>query len=177
VSRLTIAYIRWRSARSNSVVAAKHIGNPPLLALVLAAAAHIACSDSDRALERRLAMEADKGAGTVVRIASLTDFAWESVHVFGPYASQEAINHELGFAWPEAARTGISGSDGIALLVFVRDGAVVRYVAQPRREGDFAHVKMPGGLSPSEAVFVVRIEEHGQSWRVFHLAEPSRPPV
>jgi hypothetical protein len=145
-----------------------------LLTLLLAAAAQAACSNSDRALESRIAVEARKGAGTLVRIASLTDFAWERLHVFGPYATQEDINQELGFAWPEAARTGIAGRDAIALLVFVRDGAVVRYVAQARREVDFADVKIPGGLLPSEAVFVVRIEDRGQPWRVFHLAEPGQ---
>src|SRR5687768_5615059 len=91
----------------------------------------LACSRSDRALERRIAAEARKGSGTVVRLASLTGFSWERLHVFGPYSPQDHIDRELGFSWPEAARTGIAEDDSIALLVFVNRGAVVRHVVQP----------------------------------------------
>jgi hypothetical protein len=48
-----------------------------LFTLLLAVAVQVACSNSDRALESRIAVEARKGAGTLVRIASLTNFAWE----------------------------------------------------------------------------------------------------
>lgn len=131
-------------------------------AMFLVAVAHAACSPSDRTLENRIDAEVRKGAGTLVRIAALTEFSWERLHVFAPYVSQEVIDRELGFAWPAAAGTGISDNDAIALLVFVKSGAVVRYVAHPRAKGDFAQVKIPGGLSPAEAVFVVQIESDGR---------------
>ena len=110
---------------------------------------------ADEGLARRIESEARKGAGTVVRLDDLTDFAWDRVHVFDPYASQATIDRGLGFAWPEAKRTGIGDSDGVALLVFVKDGSVVRYVRQ-RRMADFAGLGCERGLAPVEAVFVVR---------------------
>lgn len=131
------------------------------------------CSRSDGDLERRIAAEASRDLGALVRIESLTDFAWEQLHVFPPYSSQDWIDSQLGFAWPAAARTGIFDSDGIALLVFVRDSEVVRYVAQPRGKGDFAYVKGAGTLTPASAVFVVR--EDIERRRVFHLAKSHRP--
>ena len=140
--------------------------NRTFLLIPLLLVTHMACSQSDRALGGRIAAEARKGSGTLVRLASLTDFSWERLHVFGPYTPQTHIDRELGFSWPEAARTGIAEDDSIALLVFVSGGAVVRYVAHPRQEGDFAEVATTGGLSPSEAVFIV-IPEHGRP--VFQL--------
>jgi hypothetical protein len=147
--------------------------NRILLWIPLLLVIHMACSQSDRALGRRIAAEARKGSGTLVRLASLTDFSWERLHAFGPYASQAYIDRELGFSWPEAARTGIAEDDAIALLVFVSRGDVVRYVAHPRNEGDFADVKSPGGLSPSEAVFIVHMTEDHRP--VFQL-EPEGVP-
>src|SRR5437660_8131334 len=94
------------------------------IVLTVLAAVEAGCSHSDRSLERRIAAEADKGAGTVVHLASLTGFSWDRVHIFAPYTSQDTIDAQLGFAWPEAAATGISDSEGIALLVFVKDGKV-----------------------------------------------------
>src|SRR5437763_1140746 len=140
--------------------------------LAVIAALEAGCSHSDRRLERRIASEADKGAGTVVHLSSLTDFSWDELHIFAPYTSQGTIDAQLGFAWSEAAATGLSDNKGIALLVFVKDGKVVRYVAHPRNKGDFADVTPPRrGLAPAAAVFVVRIENRGQPRRVFHLAE------
>ena len=144
--------------------------NRTFLSIPLLLVMHMACSQSDRALGRHIAAEARKGSGTLVRLASFTDFSWERLHVFGPYASQAFIDRELGFSWPEAARTGIAEDDSIALLVFVSRGAVVRYVAHPRHEGDFADVNSLGGLSPSEAVFVVHVTEYDRP--VFLLEHP-----
>ena len=120
-----------------------------------------ACSRSDDELGHRIANEVAKGAGTVVRMAALTDFPWEKLHVFSPYSTRDHIEAELGFAWPDADGTGIRDNEGIALLVFVKSGAVVRYVAHPRNKGDFTGLRDPGGLSVSEAVFVVTLRFDG----------------
>ena len=141
------------------------------IVLALIVAIQPGCSQSDRTLEHLIEAEADKGTGTVVQLSSLTDFSWDTVHVFPPYTSQAAIDEQLGFAWPEARATDIRDNDGIALLVFVSQGAVVRSVAQPRNKGDFAQVTSGRGLAPSAAVFVVRTGQDGHPWRVFQLAE------
>ena len=119
------------------------------------------CTRPDRGLEERIAAEALRD-GAIVRIETLTDFAWTRLHIFPPYSSQAEIDRELGFEWP-AARTGIFDSDGITLLIFVHEGAVVRHVTQPRGKGDFADVKVRGGLTPHDAIFTVRTDESGRS--------------
>jgi hypothetical protein len=134
--------------------------------LTLAVLALIACSGADRSLERRIAAQGRRAAGTTVSLGSLTEFPWERLYIFPPYTSREVIDRELGFTWKQASRTGIARDDGIALLVFVDAGKVVRYVVQPRSDGDFAAVKTPGGLSRADAVFTVAVNGAGR--RVFH---------
>jgi hypothetical protein len=123
---------------------------------VLATLWLLGCSGSDRELEARLASAAARGVGTLVQVRQLTDFEWDRLHIFPPYIRLSEIDRELGFAWPTASETGIQNREGIALLVFVRQGKVVRFVDQPRRDSDFASAFRPGGYSPAEAVFVVR---------------------
>lgn len=125
-----------------------------LCTMLFVCAAGCSRSGPDRELERRVLEEASRGAGTVVRMATLTGFAWDRLHIFDPYTMRDRIEAELGFAWPEADRTGIDSSDGMALLVFVKDGAVVRYVAQ-RRWADFAGQHRRGGYAPADAAFRV----------------------
>ena len=127
----------------------------------------LGCSGSDRELEARLASAAAPGDGALVQVRQLTDFEWERFHVFPPYIRLSEIERELGFAWPTASETEIEYRDGIALLVFVREGKVVRFVEQSRRGADFASAFRPGGYTPADAVFVVREEGQNESWLVF----------
>lgn len=122
-----------------------------VLALVFAAICG-GCSASDSDLERRIAAEVAKGRDTELRMRELTEFQWDRMHVFGPYSSPDHIERELGFAWLPAASTGITDNDGISLLVFVRNDAVVRHVTQPRTPCDFAGAST-GRYSPETAVF------------------------
>lgn len=129
---------------------------PTRIVLIVAMVASVAaCARPDRDLERKIALEFHKGPGTVIRLASLTSFQWDIVHVFPPYSSKEIIDKQLGISWPEASRTGIFDSDAISLLVFMRNGSVVRYARPLRSDGDFADIDNPHGLEPAKAVFVV----------------------
>ena len=107
-------------------------------------------------------------------IADVTDFAWDRFHVFEPYTPVSDIDKQLGFAWPDAKETGIDYLDGIDLLVFVKDKRVVRSVVLPRKDGDFATMKYPIGLSPAQAVFDVRRDRHTPTWWELVLTRPRR---
>jgi hypothetical protein len=72
-----------------------------------------------------------------VSISSITDFQWDTLFIFGPYTSVDAIHAKLGYKWSEAAQTQIEWSDRFNLLVFTKDGKVVRYFKLPRGIGDF----------------------------------------
>ena len=107
-----------------------------------------------------------------LRLEALTPFGWDRVYIFPPYTTPEGVRKSLGFDWPKASAIGIDSRDDINLLVFVKDGRVVQYVAYPRVHGDFHQLGDPSGYSPEEAVFVVEEEEApGQSRFVLHEME------
>lgn len=57
-------------------------------------------------------------------LAEATDFDWDRVCVFSSSATKADVDEQLGFAW------GVVGGDPYGdrhLLVFVRDGAVVKH--------------------------------------------------
>jgi len=85
----------------------------------------------------------------------LTDFDWDKVFVFGPYTSPGTIQSDLGYEWPEATRTNIQESDGIALVVFVRDGRVTEHFSVPRSIADFTDLDRKHVFPREEAVFAV----------------------
>ncbi len=85
-----------------------------------------------------VALLASAKDGAEIDIAQATGFAWDRLHVFAPYTPASVIEGELGFAWPGAAKSGISGTDSICLLVFVANKQVVEQVKLARRFGDFA---------------------------------------
>ena len=109
-----------------------------------------------------------------LRMADATPFAWERLYVFAPYTPAEEIQRELGFAWPEARRTGIEERDGVTLLVFVKDRRVVKHLAFPRNLGDFSMIRKPGGFTPEEAVFAIAPEGKDPTWWVLTESKPSR---
>jgi len=125
-------------------------------AFVVIVAACAPSNGPDLELGRRIAAEVSKGTGTVLRMADVAEFEWDTLYVFGPYSTRSSIASRVGFEWPQADRTGIRENEGIALLLFVRKGEVVRYVIQPRDQGDFANVRDSTGFGTDNAVFTVR---------------------
>ena len=63
---------------------------------------------------------------TVTRIAfaEITDFVWERVYFFGPYATSLEVDETLGFSWAAYPSSGIEVLDGI-VLVRLPDGSFV----------------------------------------------------
>jgi hypothetical protein len=76
-------------------------------------------------------------------LAEVTPFAWDRVCVFGPGATVQEVDAELGIDW------GVIGGDpsgtGRNLLVFVRDDAVVtHFFLEPRILARAADVECHG---------------------------------
>ena len=82
----------------------------------------------------------------------MTDFAWDRVLLVAPGTPREAISRRLGSEW-----TGDLGYDAGDLLIFLRDGEVVRfadYRGRGRFDGLDAAVRR---VHAATAVFVVEI--------------------
>ena len=130
---------------------------------ILATAAILALgacdADGDQELSARIAVAASNGDSAVVDITKLTAFPWERLHVFGPYTTSEKIEKELGFSWRRS--DAIEMFDHFALLVFVQNQRVVRFVVHDRGNGDLCGSHRQGGYLPSTAVFRCRKDSQG----------------
>jgi hypothetical protein len=129
-----------------------------LLGLVFvagAAYAYLTRCAPDSELRDRIKEAAAKEVGSVVRLADFTEFEWDRVHFFWPYASPDTIEGSLGFPWECADHTENATTDFVNLLVFVKGGAVVRHVECGR------YFDRQGVLTRDEAVFVVAKRDDG----------------
>lgn len=131
------------------------------LVAVMVTISLLGCSVSDRGLEDQIATEVSKGNGTVLRVAELTPFVWDRLHVFEPYTPPGVIRQELGFPWATAKSIGLESDERHALLVFVRDRRVVAFVMHPRNRGDFAGLHLVDGYTSENAVFAVGQKQDG----------------
>lgn len=129
---------------------------------------------ADGALSDRFAAAAQAPEGSVMRVADLTDYGWDRMHVFGPYSTPQDIYAELGVDWSSSAIDAIQDNDGVTLVVFVEGDAVVGHVLHSRRHGDLAELDEAGPFTPDTAVFEVRVEDQGEPWRVFRPADSQR---
>ena len=89
--------------------------------------------------------------GEDVVLSDVTPFEWDTVLIAAKTASRAEISRAVGAPWKGdlAFRTG-------DLLIFVRDGRVVRF-ADYRGEGRFAGVQRPiARLDRDDAAFTVR---------------------
>jgi len=93
---------------------------------------------------------------------TLDDYAsveWETVHVFGPYTTPDAITESLGFDWISPRSNAMQSSDMNSLPVFVKGGTVVAEELVPRSVADFSPNSLPLSLSREGGTFGVgRIE-------------------
>lgn len=140
-----------------------------VLALVVGIASSV-CADAS--LGDRITATVEKGPGTKLVMADLTDFDWQKLYVFTPYTTQKQIDRTLGFEWHDTE--GIELNDTMTLLAFVDDGKVVSHVAQPADKGDFSGLS-EGPWTPESAVFVVADDRDaglGEEWLVLQQASP-----
>jgi hypothetical protein len=103
--------------------------------------------------------QAERGPGAVVDLDEIGPSGWDRVFVFPPYTSHGMIRQSLGCRWPDVESTSIDMSDGVNLLVFVRDGEVVGWFEHLRCRGDFAEEAVrTAGYARGEASFLVKLD-------------------
>ena len=96
----------------------------------------------------------------LVDFSLLTSFSWDKLYIFSPYSPPESIDTALGKYWIGSRFTEIKSSDRISLLVFTKNGKVVRYLEFPRSRGDFSPAANESGYPMPLAKFIV--DDKGQ---------------
>jgi hypothetical protein len=80
--------------------------------------------------------------------------SWDRVCVLTPYSNNESTKQLLGFPWDAESKTSIYSSDGINVLVFAKEKAVLAFAEYPRGMGDLS--KIPPKCMPRTSARVVR---------------------
>jgi len=120
--------------------------------LLLGVALWGGCSSRDR-VQRSLEQTVAGGAVSVT-LSDHTDFEWDTVYVYGPYAPFSAINTKHGLNLKRDGKyEGDFVTEAECLYVFTRQGKAVGTSFGPRRCGSILE---PGVYSSREAVFGVR---------------------
>ena len=88
-----------------------------------------------------------------VSFAEITPFDWDHVYVFPPYTSHAVIQSSLGFEWNPLWHTTIEHSDGVCLVVFVKNKSVAHWFEHLRNQGDLLELTRPEGFSRQDANF------------------------
>jgi hypothetical protein len=126
-----------------------------VLILGLAAVAWFGRADESLAVDNPLSESITRAVGTAepgsnLSLDNVTDFAWDRLLLVAPRTPREAITRRLGSEWK-----GDVGYDAGDLLIFLRDGEVVRF-ANYRGRGRFDGVTRPfAEFTPETAVFRV----------------------
>ncbi len=130
--------------------------------LVLVALAGAGCSAPwgdggiGDALDEAAECARDGDEPAVVDLGEAADFAWDRVHVLGPYPDRADAERRLGFSWPEANDELPSMGEQVSTLVFTEGEEVVRVATYTFREGRASLMCVEGGddgFARSEDVF------------------------
>ena len=113
-----------------------------LLVMVIAG-----CSDvnegADQTISAAITRQFDSSGNKAINFSQIGPVGWQRMCVFGPYAMNDTVEKTLGFKWDALSKSSIGSNDGINLLVFVKDNAVIAYTEHPRNKGDFLDLKSP----------------------------------
>ena len=110
-----------------------------------------ACSRLDRDISSRIEAEFNANATAPINLALIAPSAWDRVCVLPPYTLNKQTTSILGFEWDSESKTSIGGSDGINVLVFIRNSEVVAYTEHRRDKGDFSKMR-PRCLNRDQAI-------------------------
>jgi hypothetical protein len=133
-----------------------HFLSVPLLMLLLSGCTGV---DYDANVSTAIATQVQQNK-MPIKIADLTDFKWEKLHVFTPYTPQKSVDRALGFHWQDYQSTGLIASDQFCLLVFVANGKVIKVSEYPVNKGTFAP-KSTDGYLPNQALFEITKQSSG----------------
>ncbi len=99
-----------------------------------------ACGASESKISDEITRQFQSSGRTFVNLAEVVSSDWDRVCILGPYSTMKHAYDTLGFAWPLDTQSSISSDDSLALLLFVKNKAVVETVEHPRRNGDFTNL-------------------------------------
>lgn len=99
------------------------------------------CSSHDQAINDAIASQFKRDTTKLIDLSVVGTEQWERVCILTPYMGNAQVEKVLGFKWDAENKTSIAVSDGINVLVFIKDTEVVGYTEHPRNKGDFANVK------------------------------------
>jgi len=88
--------------------------------------------------------------------------------ILTPYTDNAQAEKVLGFKWGAEDKTSIAGSDGINVLVFIKDNEVIGYTEHPRNKGDFVNVT-PKCITQDHAKFEYVSDDNG--WTYLRLRQ------
>lgn len=98
----------------------------------------------------------ENGKVSEIDLATITEFSWDRLYVFGPYTQPEEIKSIIGKSWYVNCFTQIDSLENSALLVFTSNAEVVYCLDYPMGENDFVYLyKYTSGFSIEEAHFVL----------------------
>ncbi len=131
-----------------------------LTVLVLALGYHFATTyrscrnQADLRETLRAAIEASADGAAPVRLSTITDFAWDRADILVNYKpSGSSTDCPFQWDWSRETRDKLIAGDLLTVIVFLKDGKLVRYLEFRRDRADFVHVKNP--YTPETAVFRV----------------------
>jgi hypothetical protein len=94
--------------------------------------------------------------GATIRVAEITTFGWDTLHVFSPYTPDTAVCSRLGERLQDCSkRVPATVDEGSYLLAFSRDGRVVHLERYRRGTADFCETGCVLELTNRQAVFRV----------------------
>lgn len=99
-----------------------------------------ACDSPTPEISEEITRQFRSKGRTMVNLAKVVPGTWDTVCILGPYSTSQHVFDTLGFAWPIETKSSISTSDGITLLLFVKNKKVIELVEHPRLDADFANL-------------------------------------
>ncbi len=99
------------------------------------------------------------GYASHIALENFTDFAWDEVHIFLPGTSDVTIKQRLGFYWQGTQLDLVTEPEGFALLVFVKERRVIRWVWMPGNDADFTHLADQSPFTPQTAIFFLPFDD------------------
>lgn len=112
-----------------------------------------------------------------VDLAALTDFEWDTVFIFSPYETNDAICKHVSTYWPDcknAAPEHVPESN--FHLVFINNSAFVTQVTHSRKNGNFCERTCALRISKTNATFrVERFPKNSLNPKAFYLVPKATP--
>ena len=139
-------------------------------ALICALAAQMIANPADRfGGELRAALD---GGADEIRFSDLTDFEWDAVEIYDPYASNESLSPAARDGTDMLSRSRFGYSEILDFAVFLKNGEVVYYEVVWRDDHTIRYPRdatYPWTVPLEDAVF--KVEHRPEDYRILTIAD------